>query len=294
MLYDPAALRFDQLALKQGIALGVYPSREALEASVIPVQKTDDAWPAYETWCEKRGYALDGNILTTAYDADYLNRRAETLKEQIQRVNRGGFKIPECVVEAFSSVAKEKSPSESLNATVLTTGRWNLHFDLQTKFLGKKLTTTYAAATEEYAQRCNKIIRDSTNTEFAKELKFENVWSSVPSDILLVEFAALYEGETGLNNLAHKIAQTGAKRVALTNLYPNEENEGYWAAQPSDGGYIPVYIPGKGELAAIMNRAGYKQSHDPVVIAPDFPINPASGYKKQYPLIEHHIFELAA
>jgi hypothetical protein len=299
MIYDSLPLHFNREALKQGIALGIYPTREVLVNSTVAVKKTDGVWPeAYESWCQRHGYQSadnkNGDILTTAYDADYLARRMQAMTDQLGRVNLGGFNIPDCVMKAYADVAASKQPGDVLGTTILSTGRWNLHFDLQEKLPDVKLRTTYAAVNEKYAADCNQIIQNSDPT-LSENLEFSNVWTTKPSDIVLIEFAVLYEDEAGLENLARQIAKTGAKRAAFTNVLPNLDGQAaYWAAQPSDGGYIPIRIPAKGELTAVMKRAGYKPAHEPVFIASNFPIDPRSGYKKQYPFIEHHVFELAA
>lgn len=271
---------------------GSFAARAAL---VDACEKMDPADPAYHAWAVKHGVNPNsGSIVTTAYNPDLLDRRAAALQSRLNEFKGGppsglSYQIPAGLIGAFDDAAMEGAP-DPFKVLMISTTREVLHFDLQEKFPELNLQTVIAAPDKEYADRCNALIA-ATAPELSDKVVYKSDWHGQGYDLVAVNPAVHYFDEKGLQDLAGEIAGTNAKLVVFSNLIRNNNADGdpEWKAQRYSGGIIPLRIPARGELARVMQQAGYNlDSFD--VEPPTFDQNKGSNFAAQNPTLDNYSF----
>lgn len=292
-------IQFDTEAAKTKAIEGPFSSREEIEAACIK-SSPDDA--AYNSWAVKHDVdPQSGSIVTSAYNPDLLERRYSTLAAQLDdfiAARRGAapasglsYRVPANLLSALDLAARE-NPALPLKALMISTTRETLHFDLREKF--PQLQTVIAAPTKDFADRCNDLIAEKA-PELTRELSYRSDWRNVPVfDVVAVNPAIHYLDQQGLKDLVRQIADAGPESVVFSNLMPNDDVNGaeQWKTQRYSGGVIPLFIPAKGALTALMNEAGYtleRETKAPV----GFDLAKGNSFAAQNPVLENYTYTLA-
>lgn len=282
IVFDPEAYKIKALE-------GPFPTRAALEDACVEMTVDHPAWEQYRQWAGKNGVdPCRGSILTTAYSRDYLQRRYDTLTAQLgdfasgEQTSALKFTIPPTLRTAFDDAAQNQS-NAPFRMLSITTTRETLFFDLRKNFSKLDLHTVNAATDETYAKKCNDLITAQT-PDLSGKLTYTTDWQNQSYDLVHVNAAIFYQDENGVKETIQKIGDTGAARVVFNNLLPNRNKAGAaeWYGQRSFGGIIPVRIQARGELTALMQKAGYTPI-DQDTAAPTFDLDRTSAFATQFP-----------
>ncbi len=288
------SINFEDAVPGKNTIVGAFKSRAAL---IDACEKMDPAHPDYLAWCKRHNVDPNsGSITTTAYNP-VLSERREAAQESQLRVHAGdipssglSYQIHPFVEYALEEAEKEGS-SDPYKILMISTTRENMYFDLQKQHPNLNIHMVVAAPDQASAERSNDLIQTKA-PDLADKVEYKSEWQGQGYDHAIVNAAAFYLDEQGLEDLVAQIAGTGARSVTFINQMRNDDADGdpQWKAQLNDG-VIPLRVPARGELARLMQKAGYDVDSHAAAPA-TFDQHKASGFAAQNPALDHFSFTL--